>query len=129
MSAKVKEINIPIFRGVLVVILSDLNEEVENITGKEHDGHFVYAECVKTVWDVSYDGDEVTHRDAYCVILNNKFKGGVKIHDIAHECLHVTHMILQDTGVTPDFNNDEVECYLMGWIFEQVYDFYKENTK
>lgn len=39
---------------------------------------------------------------------------------IAHEALHITHAILKDIGHVADFNNDEVECYLLGYIVRQL---------
>ena len=41
---------------------------------------------------------------------------------IAHEAHHITKHILQDRGIPIDPNNDENECYLLGWIVNQVHD-------
>jgi hypothetical protein len=39
---------------------------------------------------------------------------------IAHEALHITHAILKNIGHVADFDNDEVECYLLGYLMVQL---------
>lgn len=42
---------------------------------------------------------------------------------IAHECYHFVHFVFNDRGIKVETDNDEPGAYLMGWIFEQVYNF------
>jgi hypothetical protein len=47
-------------------------------------------------------------------------------HDtIAHEALHVIHFIMRDKGIKSDINNDEFECYLLSWVINQCYRYFK----
>lgn len=39
---------------------------------------------------------------------------------IAHECLHATHKVLDILGVKPDYDNDEIECYVLEYIVDKV---------
>lgn len=41
---------------------------------------------------------------------------------IAHECLHATHKVLDILGVKPDYDNDEIECYVCEYIVDKVTD-------
>lgn len=58
----------------------------------------------------------------YALVLEDNYTAGI----LAHECLHLTNHILRDCGVYPDFQNDEPQCYLHGWIVDQVTEFYEE---
>jgi len=40
---------------------------------------------------------------------------------IAHECLHLVMIILNSIGSFVDYENQELACYLAGYITEQVY--------
>lgn len=44
----------------------------------------------------------------------------------AHEAIHIKNMIYQYSGIKHDFNNDEPEAYLTGWIVSQIDKAYKE---
>lgn len=39
---------------------------------------------------------------------------------IAHEAAHYTHKLLDYVGVKHDRHNDEAECYMLGWVVEQL---------
>lgn len=41
---------------------------------------------------------------------------------VAHECLHATHKVLDLLGVKPNFDNDEIECYVCEYIVDKVTD-------
>ena len=42
---------------------------------------------------------------------------------IAHECLHITNMILSSRGVGVTLENDEAQAYLMEFIFNKCLSF------
>ena len=48
---------------------------------------------------------------------------------IAHEALHITNGILLHAGVSADFNNDEPQAYLLGWVVKQIYNTVKLDEK
>lgn len=35
---------------------------------------------------------------------------------VAHEALHLVALLYEDRGVALDIENDEPQCYLLGWI-------------
>jgi len=51
----------------------------------------------------------------YVIYLRDK----KMISTLAHECLHITNMILHSKGVLPSFENDEAQAYLLGWIMKK----------
>ena len=48
---------------------------------------------------------------------------------IAHECLHATHHVLDIIGQKPDYNNDEIECYVLEYIVDKVTEIVLEYEK
>lgn len=53
----------------------------------------------------------------YCIILNYKATPG----EIAHEVNHLTTMLLSSCGVDI-INNDEPNCYYIGYIVDKIWD-------
>ena len=49
--------------------------------------------------------------------------------DVAHEILHVANRILLTRGVTPDFDNDEPQAYLVSLLTKYYYDYLGELAK
>lgn len=52
-------------------------------------------------------------------VVWTKKTGKKALFTLAHECLHVTNMILGSKGVRPCFENDEAQAYLLGWIMKK----------
>lgn len=55
-----------------------------------------------------------------------------KLSDVVHELEHAKNNILADIGHKPDYRNDEIDAYIMGWLFEQVektIDIYNKRNK
>ena len=48
---------------------------------------------------------------------------------VAHEILHTTNRILLRRGVVADFDNDEPQTYLDGWLTDKYYEYLSELTK
>ena len=48
-----------------------------------------------------------------------KGSGKKYISALAHECLHITNMILNNRGVGITLDNDEAQAYLMEFIFKK----------
>lgn len=46
---------------------------------------------------------------------------------IAHEILHTTNKILGSRGVVADFENDEAQTYLDGYLTDKFYEALKED--
>lgn len=58
--------------------------------------------------------------DKYLVQMGFNFSVPWGTPTVAHECLHAIHGIFKARGVHADFENDELECYFLEWLMEQV---------
>lgn len=41
---------------------------------------------------------------------------------IAHEAKHIVNYIFDDRGIKLDTDNDEAECYFLGWVVDRIYE-------
>lgn len=104
---KTKRLIIPIYHGHLKIIqvkeLSELNKEYDvDLHGLM--GAFL---CYKDSEGYPY----------YALAFPEDVNPSV----IAHESLHLTNQILDDSGVKLDPDNDEPQCYLLGWIVNECH--------
>ena len=109
---KMAQTPIPMYRGLLVLIVSDDRVKVENITTKDY-GTSMYAHaCV-----INFNGKE-----AHTIILNPN-NSGRKLHygTVCHEIFHAVGGIALNRGIQPDWNNDEPMAYLCDWIADFVF--------
>lgn len=114
----VKEIEFPLYRGVLVVMLSNdldlVRKDIEEFKLEDIYGHTI---------NVNWKGN-----NGFVVLLNldNDYR---KTHHgtIAHEAIHATNMLLDSRGVLADFNNDEAQAYLLEWVVDEIYRFISEK--
>ena len=66
------------------------------------------------------------------IVLNPNYKFGefkFTAGCIAHECLHATNTILSHVGIKADYDNDEAQAYLMGYLTDQITEFIKPYWK
>jgi hypothetical protein len=105
-----EEIQIPIYRGRLVMILTDdlteLNKEYNlNFTNSFGGGVFnITDEEGYTKFFVAFDND-----------WDNSL--------IAHEAVHLVNDIFKHKCIKLDPDNDEAQAYFTGWIFEKCEEF------
>lgn len=52
-----------------------------------------------------------------------------KLSDILHESEHVKNGVFKYIGQEPDYDNDEVDCYLMGWVGDKIDKSIKKYNK
>lgn len=95
-----KRIQIPIYGDELVLI--QINADKIMSTDPTISGAFAYA---------------IEEEDHYIIVFTNTVSPGI----IAHECLHIVHMIMESKGFICDLANDEAECYLLGWIVDECF--------
>lgn len=73
---------------------------------------------------VKYNLGDVSNYDAFCFRHKNQYIGifrkKLKTSILVHEATHLANMILTDIGHKIDGDNDEVQAYLLQWIFEQI---------
>lgn len=105
---KVFNKNVPIFGGLMQIILTDNYDEVER---KYH----------LRPLDGCCDGISFIHKTEkrkriYCMA----FEKSVSIDTIAHESLHIVNHILKDIHYEIHLENDEIQAYLLSWVVEEV---------
>lgn len=103
---KIVNKKVPIYPGKLVVVLSDDFDIVMDKYKLSRDGSF--NTCYGLACNIT---------GGYLVILTEH----PSHNTIAHEALHITHMILDHVGVKADYSNDEADCYLLGWVIGEIY--------
>jgi len=113
-----KKVQIPIYRGNLVIIFSDDASKIKSHID-DFDGEDVYGHAIYTMYKNS---------ESFVLILNFhnkscKMKHGV----ITHEAVHISSFIAESRGFQPDFNNDEPVAYLAEFVTNEVYKFMKQK--
>ena len=58
----------------------------------------------------------------YMAFLNNE---NINVGVIAHECKHLVNLVFDLIGQKLDTNNDELECYFLGYITNIVFKLLK----
>jgi hypothetical protein len=108
---------IPIYYGELIIIFNDNFDEslkkANIVLEKKITGYSALS--IPTI-------NKKTNVSKYVII----FKREPSNSDIVHEALHITNWILNDRGVEVTANNDEAQCYLLGYIVKEIYDFLKK---
>ena len=103
-----KKINIPIFDYGLTIYIYDNWNEVKHM--------FEYASEPRGITAV-YSG--------YCVTaINYKY-----FSTIAHEAEHIKNALWEHIGYKPMPNNDEVDAYLLTYIFSKMVDVYEKHKE
>ena len=104
-----KNINIPIFRLKLkIVVVDDIEEALE----------------INPNIDTEADSLVIDNNNgtATVVIASNDMS------IIAHECLHVKNAIWNRIGYSPNPLNDEVDAYLLDYIMTEVLKVVEKHT-
>lgn len=101
-----KKIKIPIFNYKLTIIIYDDWSEVSHL------------------FDDGPEPKAITYNQygASLVAVNIKYGGS-----IVHEAEHVKNSIWEFIGYTPQSNNDEVDAYLLTYIYEKITDVYYKH--
>lgn len=114
-----KEINLPLYPGVFVIILSDETEKVNKLFPK-FKSDILYAHTMYTEWK---------GKKGFIVLLNMwNEEEIVTPGTIAHEALHATNFICDSVGILEDYNNDEAQAYLLGWLVDKIDEFIKRKV-
>lgn len=96
-----KTINIPIFRVKLLIVVADTTEECLQIDSRV---------------DTGCDSCVIDYCDGRVAIFISSKEQAVVIH----ECLHVKNAVWNRIGYEPCVNNDEVDAYLIAYIYKEV---------
>ena len=115
----IKEIKIPIYRGSLIITLTNSAKKLQKYI-PDFEDRDIYAHS----YLADYKGTQ-----GYYIILNfdNKYRK-IKHGTIAHEAaVHIPNFIAINRGIEPDFVNDEPIAYLAEWITDNVYKFLSKH--
>lgn|GEM_PF-4294464 len=109
MSIKV-DIKIPVLKARVVLLLGGFDEIKNKIPyGIKHFGESGYLG--RTVYK-RREG-----RLPFCAVIHSR---SAAISVIAHEAVHAASFILDEMGVVADFDNDELQAYLVQYICEKA---------
>lgn len=105
-----KKIVIPIFNYKLTIVIFDKWEEL---------GRFLLKEEMES----EADAITISQHGISLVAINSK-RGS----SIIHEAEHIKNSIWRYIGYTPQRDNDEVDAYLLTYIYNKITDvFYKHD--
>lgn len=105
---KKQTFQIPIYQCELTVILDKDLKYVE----KEY----------KTIPLDNYGAVTLNHQDHFRHFVV-AFTDKKHLSNIVHEIVHLKNHIFKTIGAQSDFDNDEYEAYLSGYLFDLIYDF------
>lgn len=108
-------VGIPLYLGSFTIIQSNDFAAI----CEEYD--LVNPEAMMGVDAISFKNTGKGEASNYIAVFSDEHSPKI----IAHECLHITNYIFEDRGMRMDVNNDEAQCYLLGWIVEQCHNFLK----
>jgi hypothetical protein len=105
---------IPIYGGTLVVVIVTTSKEIVDMLKDD-----TLVDCT----GVAYTDEMKTnsgYHNRYTIILNEEY-GNLNYGVVAHEALHITHMVFENKGIRPSTVNDEPQAYLIEWVVNKVF--------
>ena len=106
-----KKIDIPLYSGVLIL---EQHENLKSVKKRYN------TKSVKGYKAIAFRETSKKY-NRYVIGVDESTDASI----IAHEALHVTNMILQDSMVYLDPENDEPQAYLLGWIVDKCHKYFK----
>lgn len=110
------KVYIPIYGCYLTIIVT---KEFEKI-GKQFDSE--NSECASAQVGTRQDKNGINE---YIYIQ----RPSVTFGTIAHEAKHIVNRIFRDRGQDLDLYNDEAECYLLGYITDNIHKYINTKNK
>jgi len=116
---KIKEIEIPFYKGILAFCIGNENEKItdyfnlENLLPKNIFAHAFYT----------YKNYKIKNTRTFLIVLNFKNETSITHGIITHEINHIGNMILYESDIKPNYDNDEAETCLKEWIANELYYF------
>lgn len=107
-----KKLNIPIYYGKLTIIqVKDLSKVEKKYGLQGLHGMVAFA----------FRRKRKNSSSKYYMVFEGKTIPSI----IAHEALHMVGLIYEDINAILEIENDEPQCYLLGWIVGQCHKFLK----
>lgn len=113
----IKVVNIPIYKGNLVMILSNDKDKISKLD-KGWTKEDIYAHAIH---------GEYKNFEAFYIVLDIKNSSKITNGVIAHEAFHVAEFIAESRGFIPDFENNESVAYILEWVTDQIHKFIIEK--
>ena len=107
-----KKMTIPIFDYKLIVIIYDDWDEIKHLDNYTRDKKDAPAGFTK--WDCGI---------SIVAIQSNRESS------IVHEALHVKNLVWDYIGYKPQIDNDEVDAYLLTYIYNKIKEVYNKHFK
>lgn len=104
-----KKIKIPIYGGNLIIDVVESMEEGFKKYNINCSSYQYEAISIKLI---------IQGKREYIVLIKENASPGT----IAHEAKHTVNNIFGHIGQDLDINNDEAECYLLGWIVNRIHE-------
>ena len=112
-----KTISVPIYDFLIRVVVSDNEEEFE-----------------QDVLDAGFEEDVA---GAAMIVLHSGYKvytlvidkNGISNGNIAHESLHIVNRIWRDIGSNWFYDDDEPQCYLIGFIVDCIHKIIEDGSE
>ena len=114
-----KVIKIPVYYGNFIIIFSNDIEKVEKLI-RVSNGTLGYL-YAHTFHNFVYRDQE-----SFCVCFNFWCETPVSIGTITYEVNHAGNRLLHSREFDPDWTNDEAECYIKGWMADEIEIFMKQ---
>lgn len=119
---KYKRLQIPIYDSMFleIVVTNDNDKLVKRIGVDYWEGELIFASTVRTSYKKT--------KKCVVVVLNPYYSGNnITAGVIAHEAVHIKNIIFDEIGYenTTELGQDEPEAYLVNWLVDTIYDYYK----
>lgn len=108
-----RKINIPIFDYKLTIIITDTWDEVRN----------------------RLPDTNINLNSARAITMSNRDIGGSIVavlsdclSSVVHECVHIKNGIWNYIGYRPQADNDEVDAYLITYIYERIMEVFRKHN-
>lgn len=116
---KIKEIEIPIYKGILAFCIGNEQKEIADYFNLED----LLPEVIFAHAFYTYKDYKIKNARTFLIVLNFKNKTPITHGIITHEVNHIGNMILYESDIKPNYDNDEAEACLKEWIANELYLF------
>lgn len=120
MIAKIYKKKIPIYFGELWVVIADDFKKAGEEMG------ITFREGINDCLGVAVT-KRTEHAGVFLIMIKTH---KIDHHDVvAHESLHTVNAIFESRGVEISTSNDEPQCYMLGWIVNEVENAIKRHKE
>jgi hypothetical protein len=114
-----KYFDVPIYNSIVYIVLVEDFNDLKNCE---------LSDIQEVFEDSNADGLAIDHEEYTAMVFNTK-STDFNIGMLAHECDHITNIILQNKGVKTTQKNDEAHAYLLQYIMNKTVWLVREEYK